>query len=97
MISSYLPCIIIVTLVAKYYYSYKASLIVNSSFKAIIPAVIGLLSAVSIFLGKASLVNISTFGITMASFSLIAFTTDVPLKEDGEITANPLRSFHFSP
>jgi chromate transporter len=74
MISSYLPCIIIVTLVAKYYYTYKESVIVNSSFKGIIPAVIGLLAAVSISLGKASLVDFSTFGIAIVSFSVIAFT-----------------------
>lgn len=74
MISSYLPCIIIVTLVAKYYYDYKESVIVNSSFKGIKPAVIGLLSAVAISLGNASLVNPITFGIAVVSFALIAFT-----------------------
>jgi chromate transporter len=74
MISSYLPCIIIVTLVAKYYYTYRESAIVNSSFKGIKPAVIGLLAAVSISLGKASLVDFSTFGIAIVSFSVIAFT-----------------------
>ena len=33
MISCYLPCIIIVTLVAKYYYTYKKSVIVISKTK----------------------------------------------------------------
>jgi len=74
MISSYLPCIIIVTLVAKYYYDYKESVIVNSSFKGIKPAVIGLLAAVAISLGNASLVNPVTFGIAIISFAVIAFT-----------------------
>jgi chromate transporter len=74
MISSYLPCIIIVTLVAKYYYTYRESAIVNSSFKGIKPAVIGLLAAVSISLGKASLVDPITFGIAIISFIVIAFT-----------------------
>jgi len=74
MISSYLPCIIIVTLVAKYYYSYKESMIVNSSFKGIRPAVIGLLAAVAISLGNASLVDPITFGIAIISFIVIAFT-----------------------
>jgi len=74
MISSYLPCIIIITLVAKYYYTYRESAIVNSSFKGIKPAVIGLLAAVSISLGKAYLVDFSTFGIAIVSFSVIAFT-----------------------
>ena len=74
MISSYLPCIIIVTLVAKYYYTYKESIIVNSSFKGIKPAVIGLLAAVAISLGNASLVDPITFGIAIISFAVIAFT-----------------------
>ena len=74
MISSYLPCIIIVTLVAKYYYDYKESIIVNSSFKGIKPAVIGLLAAVAISLGNTSLVDPITFGIAIISFIVIAFT-----------------------
>jgi len=74
MISSYLPCIIIVTLVAKYYYTYRESVIVNSSFKGIRPAVIGLLAAVAISLGNASLVDTITFGIATISFIVIAFT-----------------------
>lgn len=74
MISSYLPCIIIVTLVAKYYYTYRESIIVNSSFQGIKPAVIGLLAAVAISLGNASLVDPITFGIAIISFAVIAFT-----------------------
>ncbi len=74
MISSYLPCIIIVTLVARFYYSYKESIIVSSSFKGIKAAVIGLLGAVAITLGNSSLVDLPTFGIAVASFSVIAFT-----------------------
>jgi chromate transporter len=74
MVSTYLPCIVIVTLVAKYYYDYRESVIVYSSFKGIKPAVIGLLAAVAISLGKASLVDPKTFGIAIISFSVIAFT-----------------------
>jgi chromate transporter len=74
MISSYLPCIIIVTLVAKYYYTYRESVIVDSSFKGIRPAVIGLLAAVAISLGNTSLVDPITFGIAIGSFIVIAFT-----------------------
>jgi len=74
MISSYLPCIIIVTLVAKYYYTYRESIIVNSSFQGIKPAVIGLLAAVAISLGNTSLVDPITFGIAIISFAVIAFT-----------------------
>ncbi|OHE57893.1 MAG: hypothetical protein A2Z47_06340 [Thermodesulfovibrio sp. RBG_19FT_COMBO_42_12] len=74
MISSYLPCIIIVTLVAKYYYTYKESIIVISSFQGIKPAVIGLLAAVAISLGNTSIVDPITFGIAIISFAVIAFT-----------------------
>lgn len=74
MISSYLPCIIIVTIVAKFYYAYKESIIVNSSFKGIKAAVIGLLGAVAITLGNTSLVDIPTFSIAIVSFVVIAFT-----------------------
>jgi len=74
MVSSYLPCIIIVTLVAKNYYTYKESMFVNSSFKGIRPAVIGLLAAVAISLGNASLVDPVTFGIAIISFVLISFS-----------------------
>jgi chromate transporter len=78
MISSYLPCIIIVTIVAKYYYDYRESIIVQSSFKGIKPAVIGLLSAVAISLGNTALVDPSTFGIAVISFAVIAFTKTDP-------------------
>jgi chromate transporter len=74
MISSYLPSIIIVTLVARNYYTYRESKIVNTSFRGIRPAVIGLLAAVAIALGKASLVDPITLGIAIFSFIVIAFT-----------------------
>jgi len=78
MVSSYLPCIIIVTLVAKYYYDYRESKIVQSSFKGIKPAVIGLLAAVAISLGNTALVDPLTFGIAIISFAVIAFTKTDP-------------------
>lgn len=74
MVSSYLPCVIIATLVAKYYYSYRESVIVNSSFNGIKPALIGLLAAVAIPLGNTSLVDFITFGIAIICFAVIAFT-----------------------
>ncbi len=78
MISSYLPCIIIVTIVAKYYYDYKQMTIVKSSFRGIKPAVIGLLAAVALSLGKTALVDPLTFGIALISFAVIAFTKTDP-------------------
>ena len=74
MISSYLPCIIIVSLAAKFYYSYKESIIINSSFRGINAAVIGILGAVVISLGNTSLVDFSTFGIVITGFAVISFT-----------------------
>ncbi len=78
MISSYLPCIIIVTLACRYYFHYKESVIVNSSFQGIKPAVIGLLAAVAIPLGSASIVDLITFSIAVISFVVIAFTRTDP-------------------
>jgi chromate transporter len=78
MVSSYLPCIIIVTIVAKYYYDYRESRIVQSGFKGIKPTVIGLLSAVAISLGNTALIDPLTFGIAILSFAVIAFTKTDP-------------------
>jgi chromate transporter len=78
MVSSYLPCIIIVTLACRYYFHYKESVIVNSSFQGIKPAVIGLLAAVAIPLGSASIVDLITFSIAVISFVVIAFTRTDP-------------------
>jgi chromate transporter len=74
MISSYLPSIIIVTLACRYYFHYKESAIVNSSFRGIKLAVIGLLAAVAMPLGSASIVDIITFSIAVISFVVIVFT-----------------------
>ncbi len=78
MVSSYLPCIIIVTLACRYYFHYKESVIVNSSFQGIKPAVIGLLAAVAIPLGSASIVDSITFSIAVISFVVIAFSRTDP-------------------
>lgn len=74
MISSYLPSLIITTIVVRNYYTYKESLFVNTSFKGIKPAVVGLLIAVALSLGKSALVDYVTLGIAITSFILIAFT-----------------------
>lgn len=78
MISSYLPCIIIVTIVARYYYDYRESIVVGASFKGIKPAVIGLLAAVAISLGNTAIVDPLTFGIAIISFAVTAFTKTDP-------------------
>ncbi len=78
MVSSYLPCIVIVTIVARYYYSYRESIIVQACFRGIKPAVIGLLAAVAISLGSTAIVDPRTSGIALISFALIAFTKTDP-------------------
>ncbi|MGB9734784.1 MAG: chromate transporter [bacterium] len=74
VVSSYLPSIIIVTIVSNYYLQFKKSWIVVSSFKGVRPAVIGLLAAVAITLGKTSIVDVPTGLIATAAFGIIAFT-----------------------
>jgi len=74
VICTYLPSIVIVTIVSYYYLQFKTSRIVNSSLKGIRPAVIGLLAAVALTLGKTSLVDMPTAAIAVGSFSIIAFT-----------------------
>lgn len=74
VVSTYLPSIIIVTIVSHYYVQFRNSWIVNASFQGIRPAVIGLLAAVAITLGKESIIDIPTTLIAVGSFSIIAFT-----------------------
>jgi chromate transporter len=74
VLSSYLPSMIIVTLAVKYYYSYKESTFIASSFTGIKCAVIGLLAAVALSLGTTSLVGAGTFAIAIVSFGIITFT-----------------------
>jgi chromate transporter len=74
MVSSYLPCILIVTLAAKFYYSYRTSSAVSSGFRGIKAAVVGLLAAVAISLGASSVVDPVTLAIALCSFAVIAFT-----------------------
>jgi chromate transporter len=74
MVASYLPCIIIVTLVTKYYLKYKELWAVQASFAAIKPAVVGLLVAVLFFLSQGSIMNAATKTIAVISFTLLTFT-----------------------
>jgi len=74
MVASYLPCIIIVTMVTKYYLRYKELWVVKAGFAGIKPAVVGLLIAVLIFLSQGSLINPTTKCIAVISFALLTFT-----------------------
>lgn len=74
MVSSYLPCVIIVTLVSKFYFAYRGSVIVSSSFRGIKAAVIGLLGAVALSLGHTSLADLPALAVAGISFAVISFT-----------------------
>lgn len=78
VICTYLPSIIIVTIISHYYLQFKNSRIVNASFNGIRPAVIGLLAAVAITLGRASIVDVPTGLIAAGSFAIIVFTKVEP-------------------
>jgi chromate transporter len=75
---SYLPSIIVVTIASHYYLKVKNSWIVKASFKAIRPAVIGLLAAVTIALGRASVVDMPTSLIAAGGFAILVFTKVEP-------------------
>ena len=78
LIFSYLPSIVIVTIASHYYLKFKSSWIVKASFQGIRPAVIGLLAAVAITLGKASIVDVPTSLIAAAGFAILVFTKAEP-------------------
>ena len=73
-IGSYLPSVLVVTFVTKYYLKFKDSRVVDSVFKGIKPAVVGMLAAVAVNLGVTSIVDPATVSIAVGSFALMAFT-----------------------
>jgi len=73
-VGSYLPSLFVVTLVTKYYLKFKGSKAVDSVFRCIKPAVVGMLAAVAIKLGGTSMVEPATLAIGFASFGVMAFT-----------------------
>ena len=78
VIFSYLPSIILVTIASHCYLKFKNSWIVKASFQGIRPAVIGLLAAVSITLGRASIVDVPTGLIATGGFAILVFTKVEP-------------------
>ncbi|MFA5353987.1 MAG: chromate transporter [Thermodesulfovibrionales bacterium] len=71
LVSTYLPSIIIVTMVSHYYSRFRSSTAVAAVMKGIRPAVIGLLASVVIILGRESVVDLPTGLIAAGSFLLI--------------------------
>jgi chromate transporter len=78
VVSSYLPSVILVTVISRYYLEVRNSRLVSSAFRGITPAVAGLLAAVLITLGKASVSNIPALAIALSSFALVSFKKTDP-------------------
>jgi len=74
VLGSYLPSLIIVILVSRYYLKFKESWVVDSALKGIKPAVIGMLAAVTIKLGTSALIDTPTSLIALGTFALLIFT-----------------------
>ncbi len=73
-VGSYLPSLLVVTSVTKYYLRFKDSKIVAAVFRGIKPAVVGMLLAVALGLGRTSLAGPIPALIGAASFVLMTFT-----------------------
>ncbi len=74
MVSTYLPSLLIVLPAAKLYYRWRDSRLVAAGVAGMAAAVVGLLAAVAIPLGKTALVDLPTIGIAVVSFGVIALT-----------------------
>lgn len=75
---TYLPSLIVVTLVSKYYAGLRGSAAVDSVFMGIKPAVAGMLAGVAVTLGTVSMDGPLLVGIGAASFGVMAFTRAEP-------------------
>jgi len=73
-IGSYLPSILVVTYVTRYYLKFKGSRVVDAVFKGIKPAVVGMLAAVAVNLGGTSMIDTATVSIAVGGFALMTFT-----------------------
>ena len=78
VVFSYLPSVVIVTVMSHYYVKFKNSWIIQATFKGIRPAVIGLLAAVAITLGKASIADIPAGLIAAGAFAMLVLTKVEP-------------------
>jgi len=71
---TYLPSMLVVTLATKYYLKFKDSRVLAAVFAGIKPAIIGMLAAVALMLGKTSIGEPVTLAIGLAAFILMSFT-----------------------
>ncbi len=74
VVSTYLPSLLIVLPSAKFYYRWRDSRLVAAGFAGVAAAVVGLLAAVAIPLGKTALVDLPTVGLAIICCGVIALT-----------------------
>jgi len=77
-LGTYLPSLIVVTLVTKYYVAFKDSRAVAGFISGVKPAVAGMLAAVAATLGGEYIQGPPGAFITLASFALMSFTKIEP-------------------
>jgi chromate transporter len=73
-IGSYLPSVLVVTLVTRYYLKFRSSRVVASVFRGVKPAVAGMLLAVTVGLARVSLADAVPVVLAVSSFALLSFT-----------------------
>jgi chromate transporter len=73
-IGSYLPSVLVVTLVTRSYLKFRSSRVVASVFRGVKPAVAGMLLAVTVGLARVSLTDAVPVVLAVSSFALLSFT-----------------------
>jgi chromate transporter len=73
-VASYLPSVTVVALVTRYYLRFKGSRAVAAVSRGVVPAVVGMLLAVTLDLARTSLVAPLPVALAAASFALMVFT-----------------------
>ena len=74
MLASYLPCVVFAALVSRCYLRYRTSRLVRATLAGLRPAVVGLLAAVALSLGRQALGDPGAVGIGVAVFALASAT-----------------------
>jgi chromate transporter len=74
MLASYLPCVVFAALVSRFYLRYRTSRLVRATLDGLRPAVVGLLAAVALVLGRQALGDPSAVAIGSAVFALASAT-----------------------
>lgn len=75
---TYSPSLIVATLVSRYYLRFKQSRAVEAVFRVVKPAVIGMLGAIAVSLGRTSMSDPLTIAIGVSAFGLMSFTDVEP-------------------